>query len=206
MDLPGLAREGFAPQWRSRIVTPHDIAWGTPGDRPRSAQQVYDDYLNAMIARDGRFSSLRDQFYAALEGADETAAGAAWDQVRQITGGMSWRDLPQGHDTVRAVGVLATLRLNRICVPARIPMTNLVHLVNSMLLEPEGRRAWTKAFERLCQTTGREGLLATDSVAAKCNRNLAASADAPPLDQEAGPVFNVFFPEGAFQRMTLTQD
>ncbi len=203
--LPDPPNKGFAPRWRNRIVTPGEIDWGGCGDRPRSAQGSYDHYLDTMIARDDRLSSLRDQFYASLEGTDETVVGAAWDQVRQITGGMLWRDLPDRYDTMRVLGVLATLRLNRICVQANISMKDLPNLVNSMLLEPEKRRAWTKAFERLCQATDRQGLLATESVADKCNRNLAASAGTTSPDQQAGPVFDALFPEGAFQRMTLAE-
>lgn len=201
--LPGPAREGFAPEWQNRIVSPSEIDWGGAGDRPRSAGPTYDNYLDQRIERDGALKSYRQQFYAALNSADEEHAAAFWNAAAKIAGGFPWNALPSSYDTVRALGVLATLRTNTMCVPSRIPLTNLPHLVNSMLLEPRERRCWTHAFELLCRAKGLNDLLERPSVQAKCIRNQAEGAFQPPIDRAAGPVFDFFFPEGAFYRRTL---
>lgn len=203
--LPGPISEGFAPQWRNRIVSPAEINWGAPGDRPRSAKSAYDVYLNEKIERDEALEKSRQQFYDALKQADERQARDIWNAVGEITGGYRWHELPSSYDTVRTLGVLATLRLNRLCLPTRIPLSNLPHLVNSMLLEPHERRCWTRAFERVCQARDHADLLATESVQKKCNRNIAESTGRIPIDQAAGAVFDFFFPEGAFQRLNLNE-
>lgn len=201
--LPGPAHEGFVPQWQDRIVSSAEIDWGSAGTRPRSAGPSYDSYLDQKIERDGALKGLREQFYDALKAADEDRASKFWDEAAKVVGGISWSALPSPDDTVRALGVLATLRTNSICVPTIIPLSNLPKLVNSMLLEPHERRCWTHAFELLCRAKGLNGLLNQRSVQAKCNRNRAKDAFQPPIDRAARAVFNVFFPDGAFHRLTL---
>lgn len=44
-------------------------------------------------------------------------------------------------------------------------------------------------------------LLDKPSVRDKCRRNLGEPSQSRPIDITAGPVFNVFFPEGAFYRI-----
>lgn len=203
--LPGPAREGFAPQWQNRMVSPVEVDWGDEGDRPRSAGLSYDNYLDQRIVRDRALKDLREQFYDALKVADEDHAAALWNAAAEIAGGLLWDALPPSYDTVRGLGVLATLRTNTICVPSKIPLTNLLQLVNSMLLEPRGRRCWTHAFELLCCAKGLNDLLERPSVRAKCIRNQAEDYFQPPIDRAAGPVFDFFFPEGAFYRLTLDE-
>ncbi len=203
--LPGTAQKGFAPLWRNKIVTPSQINWGAPGDRPRSAERSYDSYLDAMIQKDQTLSPLRRGFYDALSDADGTRAGTTWDAVAKIVGGRCWGELPPSYDSVRALGVLATLRTGKLYVPSKIPLTNLPHLVNSMLLEPSERRCWTHAFELLSRSKGLQDLLTKQSVREKCERNRADILPEMPTDRAAGPVFNVFFPEGAFYRISLDE-
>lgn len=77
--------------------------------------------------------------------------------------------------------------------------------MNSMLLEPQERRCWTHAFELLCRATGLCDLLKKPSVRNKCSRNMADASSTIPVDRAAGPVFNVFFPEGAFYRLEFEE-
>jgi hypothetical protein len=202
--LPGPAEAGFAPRWRYKIVSPNEIDWGAPGGRPRSAERCYDSYLGEIVERSQQLSEVRREFYSALAAASEANAGRAWDTVASIVGGLRWNSLPSSYDSVRALGVLATVRTGSLCLPSQIPATNLPHLVNSMLLEPRERRCWTHAFELLCRSKGLHELLATPSVVKKCERNRMESPSSHPIDGAAGPVFNVFFPEGAFYRLKLS--
>jgi len=153
--------------------------------------------------KDKALRDHRQQFYTALKIDDEQRAAASWNAVVDIVGGDSWSTLPSSYDTVRALGVLATLRTNTICVPGKIPLSNLPNLVNSMLLQPRERRCWTHAFELLCRARGLNDLLDRHSVQEKCDRNLTEDGFQPPIDRRAGPVFDFFFPEGAFRRLTL---
>lgn len=203
--LPGTASDGFAPQWRNRIVAPHEVNWGAPGDRPRSAQLFYDEYLDAMIARDTELSALREKFYSALEIADGIAAAEAWNATAEHVGGQDWSHVPSPFDAIRALGVLATLRTGKLCVRTRILPGNHRELANSMLLEPPERRCWTHAFELLCQSRHLDDLIASEKVSEKCARNRAGQEGHRPLDVALGPVFNVFFPEGAFYRLMLEE-
>jgi hypothetical protein len=200
--VPGSAREGFTPQWRDKIVAPDKIDWGGPGDRPRSKGLPYDQYLDEMIETDPELSALRQEFYDALMVADGSRARSTWNKVVEIAGGLSWDSLPSPYDDIRAMGVLATLRTGQLRVPSRIELANVPHLVNSMLLEPPQRRCWTHAFELLCRSKGLDGLLSKPSVREKCKRN-KREAPGIPIDRTAGTVFNVFFPEGVFRRLTF---
>src|SRR5439155_20286362 len=197
--LPGPAREGFEARWRNRIVKPNEINWGMPGERPRSSAACYDCFVDESVKRDEALAGFRDDFYGALANADAASAGTIWDKAVGIVGGLLWKDLPA--DAVSALGVLATVRTGRLCLPTKIPATNLPHLVNAMLLEPEERRCWTHAFELLCRAKGLLNLLSRSSVRDKCNRNRMEYSSAIPVDGTAGPVFNVFFPEGSFYRL-----
>lgn len=201
--VPGAAQEGFAPMLRDRIVAPSEINWGQAGDRPRSARRSYDSYLSEKVETDPILQALRRDFYDALKDADEARARITWDTAADTVGGRRWDDLPSSYDTVRALGVLASLRTETLCVRSQIPLTNLPHLVNTMLLEPTERRCWTHAFELLCRAKGLEELLSRPSIREKCERNRNGGSSSPPIDRTAGAVFNVFFPEGAFYRLDL---
>ncbi len=203
--LPGPAREGFVPHRKDRIVGSTEINWGAPGDRPRSAGLQYDAYLNELVERNKTLKMLREDFYAALSAEKEHRAGKIWDDVAKIVGGCSWSALPTPFDTARALGVLATIRTNQLCVRAKIPATNLPHLVNTMLLQPENRRCWTHAFELLCLARGFRDLMEWPKVLEKRIRNRREEPLHLPPDVAAGPVFNVFFPEGAFRRLAAEQ-
>ena len=76
-------------------------------------------------------------------------------------------------------------------------------LVNTVLLEPKDRRCWSHAFELLCRAKGFEELLSKSSIHEKCKRNRSELQSNVPADRAAGPVFDVFFPEGAFYRLDL---
>lgn len=203
--LPGPVSKGLAPEWKTKIVSPDDIDWGGAGSRPRSAQFGYDAYLDQLVEKDAALSAAREQFYAALADSDHVAAGAVWNTVAQKVGGVRWEALPSPYDAVRAFGVLATIRRNEITVKTRIGLSDLQHLVNSMLLEPPARRCWTHAFRLLAGVTKPE-MLEVESVVQKCRRNANEHGAASPPDLSAGQVFNVFFPEGAFSRLQRRSD
>ncbi|SDP00797.1 hypothetical protein SAMN05216196_1171, partial [Lutimaribacter pacificus] len=169
--LPGPLREGLRPQWRERIVTPKEIDWGRPGDRPRSKGDRFDGYLEKLVQRDTAVSHLRREFYSALTDCNQDQAGVSWDGIASIVGGVSWSALGDPYDTVRALGVLATVRRNELTVQTKIEMSNLPHLVNSLLLEPKERRSWSRALRSLSESW-RPDLLAVPSVAKKIERNL----------------------------------
>lgn len=199
------SREDLSPAWRDRIVRPNEINWGVPGDRPRSAGPCYDAYLDRIVTKDQVLSKQRQAFYTALETANDVHAAAVWNEVAQAIGGCRWSELPD--DSIYALGVLATLRTDRLRVPTRIPARNAIELSNSLLLEPKRRRIWTPAFQRLCKGIRFPGILSVPTVQRKCTRNLT---DLQPgsisIDRVAGFVFDVFFPEGAFDRLTLDKD
>ena len=200
--LPGSVSSGFQPIWRHRIVAASEIDWGVEGDRPKSASGSYDSYLDSLVDRNDMLRGLRAQFYLALKSCDEHAAGAAWDQVAEVVGGMPWEALGEPYNIVRALGVLASIRRNEITVKTKIEISNLPHLANSLLLEPKERRWFSHAFKNLSKSL-RPDLLDVPSIAKKVARNLADSTSETPIDARAGPVFNAFFPEGAFQRLQL---
>lgn len=203
--LPGPLREGLEPQWRERIVTPKEIDWGRPGDRPRSKGDCFDAYLEKLVQRDSAVSHLRSEFYSALTDCDHDQAGVSWDSITSIVGGASWSALGDPYDTVRALGVLATVHRNELTVQTKIGMSNLPHLVNSLLLEPKKRRSWSGAFRSLSESR-RPDLLAVPSVAKKVARNLADAHGNPGNEMLAGRAFDVVFPEGAFQRLRLAAE
>lgn len=203
--LPGPAQTGFAPQWQNKIVRPSDIDWGDKGSRPRSVQRSYDKYLNEIVERDSFLVTHRQDFYAALAVQDEASARSCWNAVARAVGGLRWEKIPSHplDAPLKALGILATLRTGKLCIRTKVPITNLPQLVNSVLLEPMGRRCWTHAFDLMCQGPNLKELRARPSVSQKCERNLAESRLSTPIDRLAGPVFDVFFPEGAFLRAAL---
>ncbi|MEM6900243.1 MAG: DUF6035 family protein [Pseudomonadota bacterium] len=202
--LPGPLREGLRPNWRERIVTLKEIDWGQPGDRPRSKGDSFDAYLEKLVQRDPAVSHLRSEFYSALTECNQDRAGVSWDSLASIVGGASWSSLGDPYDTVRALGVLATVRRNELSVQTKIGMSNLHHLVNSLLLEPKERRSWSGALRSMSESR-RPDLLAVPSVAKKIARNLENAHGNPGSELLAGRVFDVLFPEGAFQRLRLTE-
>lgn len=198
--LPGPVSSQFAPLWKNRLVRSEEIDWGAPGDRPRSALGGYDAYFNSLVERDEDLRGARERFYAALGECAEAAAGSVWDAVAHRVGGRSWKEVGTPYDTVRALGVLATVRRGEITVATKIDIGNLPHLINSILLEPPDRRCWTHAFKLIAQTVSPD-ILTISSIMKKCARNFAEQVSDVPVDLTAGQVFNVFFPEGAFQRL-----
>lgn len=200
--LPGTIAENFIPTWKHKIVSVEDIDWGMPGAKPLSAQGGYDRYLNTLIERDKSLRLARQNFYVALRKCDHISAGEIWDKVVIKVGGEMWTKLGDGHNTVRALGVLATVRRGVITTETQINLDNLPHLVNSMLLEPKERRHWTHALQTIAKIT-RPNLLLFPSIKKKCERNRIEQADSKPTDLAIGQAFNVFFPEGAFQRLQL---
>lgn len=203
--LPGAVSDRFTPVWKNRIVTPEEINWGEAGDRPLSKKSSYDSYFNDLIENSEDLHRSRELFYEALLAGDIAAAGNEWDAVLQRVGGLAWNMLGNPYDTVRCLGVLATVRRGVITVKTKIGIDNLPHLINSMLLEPPDRRYWTHAFQLVAQVTSPQ-ILEIESIAKKCARNLKEQVAATPVDLAAGAVFNVFFPEGAFQRLNLVDN
>lgn len=202
--LPSSFKNGFVPEWRNKIVGHNEIKWGHHGDKPVSDKFSYDEYLNEMIVNHPQLSKIRMRFYDALKNRDEDKAGFVWDEAQAIVGGLVWNSLPcSPTDAVAAMGVLATVRSNKIYVETRIGIDNIHSIVNSMLLEPSGRRQWTRAFELLCKSSGRSELLDRTSIRKKCERNTRDIQDGPTIDRQAGAVFDFFFPEGAFFRIDL---
>ena len=200
--LPGPIREGLRPRWRERIVAPSEIDWGLPGDRPKSASGSYDTYLNRLVERHEDLRGYREKFYSALTQCDSEESGKIWDKIVAIVGGAPWDTLGEPYDTVRALGAMATIRRNQITIKTKIRISNLPHLVNSLLLEPRERRPWSHAFKLLAGTLNPD-LLSVPSVSQKVARNLAEGEFRIPKDSLAGPAFDVLFPEGAFQRLRL---
>ncbi len=94
------------------------------------------------------------------------------------------------------------MRLGRIAVKTKINFNDLAHLVNSILLEPQQRRCWTRAFKLIAKKFA-PNILTIPSIERKCNRNITDQVSCTPADLAAGQVFNFFFPEGAFQRLQL---
>ena len=84
-------------------------------------------------------------------------AGDLWDEIVAIVGGAPWSVLGDPYDTVRSLGVLATVRRNKITVQTKIDIANLPHLVNSLLLEAKGRRDWSHANQSLPDFSGNSG-------------------------------------------------
>jgi len=202
--LPGPVHDGFTPIWRERIVAPDEINWGRPGDRPQSTRGCYDNYLDSLIERDEELKRSREHLYAALTECDHEQVGRLWDEIVAIVGGAPWSALGDPYDTVRSLGVLATVRRNKITVQTKIDFANLPHLVNSLLLEPKGRRVWSSAFKTLAAVHKLE-LLKAPSVAKKLERNLGDLHGQSTIENLAGRAFDVLFPEGAFQRLRLTE-
>jgi hypothetical protein len=201
--LPKSPRD-FSPVSRDRIVAPSEIHWGMPGDKPRSAGPSYDSYLDQIVEKDLVLSEQRQAFYTALATADETHAQIAWNTAAEAVGGCRWNELP--YDSISALGVLATLRTGKRCIPTRIRTQNVIELSNSMLLEPKARRMWTKAFQHLCVGIHFPQVLSVPAVHRKCIRNLnELQPGTISVDRTAGNVFNIFFPEGAFNRLTLDE-
>lgn len=203
--LPGAVSEQFSPMWKTKIISPEDLNWGTAGSRPRSIHASYDAYLNRLVERDKELAGARDNFYKALEINDHATAEIIWNKVATRFGGMQWDALGSPYDLMAAFGALATLRRNEITVQTRIHLSDMPNLINSLLLEPVKRRRWSHAF-RLLADVVRPGLLKVESIARKCERNEAEYGAVSPPDMTAGQVFNVFFPEGAFGRLQFSLD
>lgn len=182
-----------------------ELDWGIAGSRPRSAHLGYDHYLNQLIEKDAAMKTSRERFYSALAASDDVAAGLIWNGVVEKVGGAPWEMLASRYDAIRAFGVLATIRRNEITVKTKINISDLPHLVNSMLLEPTERRCWTHAFKLVARAIKPE-LLAVDSIDQKCKRNDSEQSAIAPPDLSAGQVFNVFFPEGSFSRLQRQTD
>jgi len=200
--LPGPISEGFCPIWRDRIVTPEEIDWGAKGDRPRSVGPGYDAYLDRLVERDEGLRGLRESFYRSLANCEDDRAGMIWDDIVTIVGGSRWDTLGAPYDTVRALGVLATIRRGQVTVRTPIEFSNLPHIVNSFLLEPKNRRIWSKELE-VTTRAWIPDLLEVPSIAKKLKRNLVENVGAKKQGVQAGAVFDVLFPEGAFQRLRL---
>lgn len=203
--LPGPISKRLTPEWKTRIVSIDELDWGIAGSRPRSAHLGYDHYLNQLIEKDAAMKTSRERFYSALAASDDVAAGLIWNGVVEKVGGAPWEMLASRYDAIRAFGVLATIRRNEITVKTKINISDLPHLVNSMLLEPTERRCWTHAFKLVARAIKPE-LLAVDSIDQKCKRNDSEQSAIAPPDLSAGQVFNVFFPEGSFSRLQRQTD
>jgi len=198
--LPGPISKRLAPEWKTKIVSADELNWGAAGSRPRSVHFGYDAYADQLVEKDTALANARQRFYAVLADSDHVEAGLIWNEVAENVGGIRWEALASPYDVVRAFGVLATIRKNEITVKTKIGLSDLPHLVNSMLLEPADRRCWTHAFKLLAGAV-RPELLTVESVAQKCRRNDSEHGAGSPPDLSAGQVFNVFFPEGAFGRL-----
>jgi len=119
------------------------------------------------------------------------------DKIVAIVGGVNWAQIPSPHDTVRALGVLASIRTGR-CASDKNRNSNLPHLANTVLLEPPERRIWTHAFELMCKSLHREDLLERPSVRGKCERNHAEMSDKMPIDRIAARPFDTLFRKERF--------
>lgn len=198
--LPSLSA-GSPYTWKVKILSADELNWGMPGDRPKSKGPSYDVYYNELIKRDGELDRIRNKFYEALAHSDEDIARRNWNKIVEYFGGLRWEDLPMAsYDAVKALGVLATIRLDRPCVETAIPIGNLPHIVNSMLLEPKERRCLTNAFEHIAKVH-RPDILDWKTVREKIERNRGEAIGHGTADSRAGIVFNVLFPEGAFERL-----
>jgi len=200
--LPASADASFEPTWKKKIVSVNGVDWGDSHSRPKSSGPSYNQYLSELINRDERTNQIRDRFFTALKIADEDDAKQQWNMGVELVGGLPWQTLPEGYGTIRALGVLASIQEGRKLVPTKINISNTAHLVNSMLLEPIERRCWTHAFELIAKDT-HPSILMNSTVMQKCSRNKSEHLEEEPIDILCGPVFNLFFPRGAFDRLRL---
>lgn len=203
--VPGLASEGFRPAFKDRIYAVDEIDWGSPGQRPRSKTGSYDELVEWRCQNDPFVVQTQQDFFAALTNLDENEAGRTWDRMQAKTGGMTWRQLPcEPLSAAQALGVLATLSTGKLCTPFRLPMENEPALVNSKLLEPEGRRPFAELFEQVARATGRQALLEKPTVKEKLERAKSETMNIR-LARNVGPVFDAFIPHGAFLRLELAE-
>lgn len=187
---------------KNRIVRASDIAWGDSSNAIRSIHGSYDDFCNKIVVSNPTLISKRERFYQALADCDDKTAGIVWNEIAQIVGGRSWKELGTPYETVRALGVLATVRRKTITTCTKDNIKDIVNIVNSMLLEPKERRRWTNALKHIAEVSAPQ-ILKASSVQTKIKRNNLEDNATTTSECNAGEVLSVFFPEGAFARLRL---
>lgn len=200
--VPGLAKNGFRPEFRDRIFNIEEINWGWPGSRPQGKIK-YDALIEWRCQEDAFICNQRMAFFHALSEGDRDEAARTWDLVREYVGGTPWTEIPcDPAETIIALGVLATLSTGKRCLQTRIDVRDEVHLVNTMLLEPKRRRIFGEIFEQLANATGRHNLLNRPTVREKLERAKAETMSIA-LAKGIGPVYDAFIPQGSFLRLLL---
>jgi len=118
---PGPAENGFKPQFKNKIISVSEIDWKIPGGRPRSRSRSYDAIVEWQCEADPFIREKRAKFFNALAEDNDKEAGRIWDLVQTHVGGMPWNQIPADpwHAT-KALGVLATLATDKLCIKTRI--------------------------------------------------------------------------------------
>ncbi len=204
--LPNGGETDLIPVWKDKIVSINEINWGNPGDHPKSKSYTYDAYFDQITKRNSILGPEREKFYDALYSQDKILAKKTWNDVAKIVGGRQWEQLKPYNDIpgcdeeiMTAMGVLATVQRRKLTVQTLIDPSDLKQIINSMLLEPVNRRCWSKAFKYMVESMHPD-LLLVQSINKKLERNLSETREQVSADYDAGQVFNVFFPAGAFMR------
>lgn len=201
--VPGPAKRGFAPEWKTFTVTRDAINWGSSGAIPSARNIEYDRYLFDVSLSASGLRRLRTAFLHSLQRGDAGEAAYKWNTVAKICGGARWHQLPSGSEPHIALGVIATVASRtEVYVQTKHAIDDIVAIVNSMLLEPPARRTWTHLFETVARAAW-PTLLETPSIHRKVQRN----RDELYYDllTEVRGVFDALIPRGAFERMVIAQ-
>lgn len=203
--LPSPEKQKFLPVWKSKIVSFDEINWIGENMHPVSIHFSYDEYFKEILEKNEPSQEKRVEFFNSLASDSLEKSKNIWNDVCKNVGGLYWNELGENYDTLRALGVLATLLTGKKYVNTAIEIENLANLINSVLLEPLGRRVWTNAFVQIAKKYSPDILLQS-SIVKKISRNQNEEVGQLTIDMKAGQVFNFFFPIGAFSRLILKDE
>lgn len=200
--LPKFTSEGLVSDWKTKIVSPEELNWGNAEVYPKSKNGSYDVYLRDLISKHKTLKEIRINFFESLKKNETSSLERIWNYVADISGGRIWSELKFQYDDIAALSVLASLQEGVVYADTILDHSNIVSISNTMLLEPQGRRVWSNAFEQVAKSC-RPDLLLVKSVLNKINRNKSENLNSPRPEMRAGNVFNIFFPAGAFSRLII---
>ena len=127
----------------------------------------------------------------------EKKAAKAWNEIARKFGSPLWKEARQDK-LFRAIGILASIALNKKMDSSRFRPDQMTAILNNFLEWPE-YKGWTSALQCVAKAYGRENLLDRDSTQRKIRRNLDEKP--PDMDRRYAPVLNVLFPTSAFFRV-----